>query len=362
VQLNTMLDHLSDLMYVRWLASALCSFAGLPIRLPDFLWQSVNIIAAAEQPLLRLPLCAAVRLIRVLVLVFTHVDCETAYGIKWSWAADALQQLLNCAVAAGLMQALPLGTAAKASQLCQGGSSIVGGSNSSSRERYAAAMSKDIIMCATSLLSHAEVRLSIMGEDVSECTVTERELLQEICHDFTHQPVAAEVVLQLLASRSMLMHQQLQAVQQQRQQQQLQLSPRLGKRMRGDLLLLSDPQPRLAPLLPAVAFLAAYAAVGRIGSSSSSSSSSENSLFSVEGMCEMVLLLHMQLLALKIHGRSDNKSVAASLLTLSGPALQLTAELLLLAAVHWQQLYHDLTGRQQQLLNLPDAEVPRAEV
>jgi hypothetical protein len=195
-----------------------------------------------------------------------------------------------------------------------------------------------------------------MKEDISQSTATEQELLQEICHHFTHQPVVAEVALQLLASRCMLMHRQLQAVQQQ-QQQQWQLSPQLGKRMRGDLLLLSDPQPRVAPLLPADAFVRADAEVLQIGSSSSS----EASLFSLDGMCEMVLLLHMQLLAFKLHGRSDTKGVASSRLTLSGPALQLTAELLLSAAVHWQQLYHNLTGRQQLLLNLPAAEVPPAE-
>jgi hypothetical protein len=158
----------------------------------------------------------------------------------------------------------------------------------------------------------------------------------------------------------MLMHRQLQAV-----QQQSQLLPQLGKRMRGDLLLLSDPRPRLLPLLPADAFLAADAAVLRIAvSSSSSSSSSEVSMFSVDEMRDMVLLLHLQLLAFKMYGRSDSSSgfVAASRLTLSGSALQLTAELLLLAAVHWQQLYHGLTGRQQLLLNLPEAELPAPDV
>jgi hypothetical protein len=159
----------------------------------------------------------------------------------------------------------------------------------------------------------------------------------------------------------MLMHRQLQAVQQQRQQQQSQLLPHLGKRMRGDLLLLSDPRPRLAPLLPTDAFLAADAAVLQIAASSSSS---EVSMFSVDEMRDIVLLLHLQLLAFSIYGRSNSSSgfVAASNLTLSGSALQLTAELLLLAAVHWQQLYNSLTGRQQLLLNLPEAEVPAADV
>jgi hypothetical protein len=336
----------------------LCSSTGLPMQLPDFLWQSVNIIAAAEQPLLRLPLCAAVRLIKAVVRVCTHVDCANALGIKWSWAADTLQQLLNFAVAAGLVRALPLGTTAEAFLLYKDGSSMAG-SSSSCRMRYVEAVIPDIITCATSLLCFAESKLHDKKENIPGCTAAEKEELQEICHHFTNQPVVAEVALQLLASRCMLVSYQLQAVQQQRlQQQQSQLLPQPGKRMRGDLLLLSNPQPRLIWLLPADAFLRADAAV--MGVDSSSSSSSEVGMFSVDAMADMVLLLQLQLLALKAYGRSHNSSAAASLLTLSGPALQLLAELLLLAAVHWQQLYHSLTGWQQLLLNLPKAELTEA--
>jgi hypothetical protein len=343
--------------YVAVAALSFC--AGLLIQLPDFLWQSVNIFAAAEQPLLRLPLCAALRLIKALLRVFTQVDCSSALGIAWSWAADMLQQLLNCAVAAGLMRALPQGTTAKAFQLFKDGSSIAGdssnsgsiGGSSSSRKRYAEAMSRDIISSATSLLSFAESSI----QDRKACTAAEREELQEICHHFTHQPVVAEVALQLLASRCVLLHQELQAVQ--RQQQQFQLSPQLGKRMRGDLLLLSDPRPRLVRVLPADAFLRADAAVVQ-----NDSSICYVSMSCIDEMSDIALLLHLQLLALQVHGRSGNSSLAASRLTLSAPALQVTAELLLLAAVHWQQLYNDLSAEEQQLLKLPAAELTPAEV
>jgi hypothetical protein len=93
----------------------LCSCAGLPLQLPQFLWQAINIIAAAKEPLLQAPLCATVSLIKSVVRVVTHDDCVNAVGIKWEWAADTLQQLLNCAIATGLLQALPRGTAARAS-------------------------------------------------------------------------------------------------------------------------------------------------------------------------------------------------------------------------------------------------------
>jgi hypothetical protein len=163
-------------------AAFLCRF----IQLPQFLWQAVNIIAAAEEPLLHVPLCATVSLMKSLVRVLTHDDSVNSLGIQWSWAADTLQQLLNCAVAVGLLQALPLGTESKASRLFQIGSSIAGDSSSSSIE-LAQDMSQDIITCTTSLLCCAEAKLRNTTYNLRERTTDheEKKLLQEICHDFS---------------------------------------------------------------------------------------------------------------------------------------------------------------------------------
>jgi hypothetical protein len=339
--------------------------AGLPIQLPEFLWRRVTLTAAAKQLLLCLPLCAVARLIRAIVRVVTHVDCADAIGVKWSWAADVVQQLLNYAVAAGLMRALPSGTTAKALKLFNGDSSIVSASSSSSSRRFqdADGLSRDIISSTTSLICFAESRLREKRDNIQHFTAAEKELLQEICHHFTHQPVVAELVLQLLAARCVPMHAMLQALQLQPQQRQRQLRLQLGKRMRGDLLLLSDPRKRLAALLPADAFLAGDAAVLQL-SSNGSCGEDAVSMCSVDEIGVMVFMLHVQLLHVKVYGSSNNSSgsVEASRMTLSGPSLQLTAELLLLAAVHWQQLYQDLTGQQQQLLNKQEEDLTAAEV
>jgi hypothetical protein len=128
--------------------------------------------------------------------------------------------------------------------------------------------------------------------------------------------------------------------------------------MRRDLLLLSDPKQRLSELLPGDAFLASDAGL----QDGSSSSSGEVSKLMVQEMSGMLCLQHLMLLHASVYGSSDDCSSAdACRLALSRPALQLTAELLLLAAAHWQQLYHSLTGRQQWLLNKQKAQLARDE-
>jgi hypothetical protein len=79
---------------------------------------------------------------------------------------------------------------------------------------------------------------------VSDCVYSNDSTSEFITHE-----AVAEITLQLLASSCVLIRTQ------QQQQQQGLLSRQLGKRMRGDLLLLPDPQLQLSHLLPSRLFL-----------------------------------------------------------------------------------------------------------
>jgi hypothetical protein len=151
------------------------------------------------------------------------------------------------------------------------------------------------------------------------------------------------------------LHEHLESVQQQQRTPLLPLLPQLGKGMRGDQLLLSNPQQRLVALLPEDLFITADAAYmvanGFIDK--------EVCMFDAQQMCGMVHVLHLVLTAAAADSssRSISASARACLMLLSGPALQLTSELLLLAAVHWQQLYYSLTEQQRRLLAAQKAEL-----
>jgi hypothetical protein len=155
--------------------------------------------------------------------------------------------------------------------------------------------------------------------------------------EFIFRPAVAEVATQLLASRCLLLYQQnvegagdhqnhirqlarREQQQQQEQCQQTQLSrQQLGRRMRGDVLLLTDPQPRLAELLPSAAFLSADAAA--TGTSDSYSTYLDTSI---------------TLWALSLPAALDSVSDIA----VSAAGLQLSVQLLSQAGVRCMQVFY----------------------
>jgi hypothetical protein len=131
------------------------------------------------------------------------------------------------------------------------------------------------------------------------------------------------------------MHKQhVQHQQEQQQQQGEALIRQLGKRMRGDLLLLADPRDQLLPLLPSSEFLAADAAALADGDLS----------FGINDVMWGSSALSVSV-SDPIACRSRNHPV------LSAAALQLSSQLLLMAAAFWQQNYYDLSEQQQMLLS-----------
>jgi hypothetical protein len=154
---------------------------------------------------------------------------------------------------------------------------------------------------------------------------------------FLASPAVAELMLQLLALRCLLMHKQ--HVQHQ-QQQGLALSRQLGKRMRGDLLPLADPRAQLLPLLPSSEFLAADAAALAAGDCS----------VRVHDVC-------VGLQALEVSIETATGSRLLNHPALSAASLQLSLQLLRMAAAYWQQHYHGLSEQQQTLLSRGAADV-----
>jgi flagellar motor protein MotB len=158
-----------------------------------------------------------------------------------AWAADLLQQMLSCAVAAGLMRSLSGGGGDQAAAAAAHATSASSSSSSGAAlDSSAQAMCSSISITASTLFCPTA---PLWGNKAA--TATEQYAV------FAAHPAVAEVALQLLATRCVVIHKM--QVQHQGQQQQQQLLQQLGKRMRGDLLLLSDPQPRLAVLLPGAA-------------------------------------------------------------------------------------------------------------
>jgi hypothetical protein len=159
--------------------------------------------------------------------------------------------------------------------------------------------------------------------------------------EFLASPAVTEVMLRLLASRCLLLHMLL--VQQQKQQQQGQVLIRqLGKRMRGDLLLLADPRDRLLPLLPSDQFLAADAAALAAADSSS----------------DVPYSVILCLTALGV-GISNSAVSSRNNPRLAAAVLQLSSQLLPIAAAHWQLIYHSLSQQQQQFLSNEAADLDR---
>jgi hypothetical protein len=177
---------------------------------------------------------------------------------------------------------------------------------------------------------------------------------------FIIQPQMPEIALQLIAAwivhahegftlsqRVCLLEQRLNL----RQQPSLQMSWRLGWRMRGDLLLLPDPKQHMAEVMPneqlvkccsmfkegkISPIIEAYvmhltcvstlhSAIGAAGSSGGSSIGGSSS-------------------------GSGGSSAAISSPTLTAASLQLTSYLLLLAAARWQQTYQQLQQKHRTLL------------
>jgi hypothetical protein len=254
-------------------------------------------------------------------------------GINWSWAAELLQQLLNCAVAAGLLPALPGGSASAAAVAIRQrysssssssraggvtGSSSSDGGNSSCLKVIA----RDIVNVASSLIESAVMVSLVKG----------------VCGTFTREPAVAEMTLHLLALRCCQINQQQE--EQQDQVPMCQLSEQLGRCMRGDLLLLPDPaeQRLLQQLLPAEAVLDKLISL-EPGSDDDDDLEERciELLSSVQSMAT-VLLLHMD---------SPNWQLRSPVL--SAAALQLSAELLLRAAAHWQRQYMLLPKAQRAL-------------
>jgi hypothetical protein len=205
-----------------------------------------------------------------------------------------------------------------------------------------------LVRCAASCVRHY-TRSEQSGRAVVQ------QLFSEVYHEFTGQPVLTEVALQVLASRCVLLHRELQVVQRRRlhhQQQLLPLSQQLGKRMRGNKLLLSDPRQCLAELLPGDAFVAADAAYLQLTSSGGSSAVLRLGAGELYAMLGMLFSTSTMLCK-----PGTTSSTVASQLALFGQALPMIAELLLLSAVHWQQLYYSLTEQQQRLLTTRTAEL-----
>jgi hypothetical protein len=143
----------------------------------------------------------------------------------------------------------------------------------------------------------------------------------------------ADAVYALCAAAPVQYVQQLHS----QQQQQLRLSRQLGRRMRGDLLLLQDPQQHLEKLLPSETFLAAGAeAAAEIGRSTF-----------LQDTRDFVT----QLVTIAYIPASCRQATAA---LQSAAALQLTVELLLQATLCWQQEFYSLPEEQRKLLQADD--------
>jgi hypothetical protein len=311
----------SQLLYTLT-AAATATAAELPQRLPGFLWQSVQFTAASGQPVLSRPVVSTVTMFKPMVQLLCSLDFTAVHNINWAWAETTMQQLLKCAVAAGVMTALPGSSTevAAAALSCK-----AAGSDGSSSSRNEQRFITDIIEVSVMLNSPAVklARTTKPGETSFNAGTW--------C-GFLASPAVAEFMLQLLASRCLLLHKQHVQHQKQQQQQQQVLMRQLGKRMRGDLLLLADPRGQLLPLLPSVEFLAADAA----------SLAAVDSSFVIYSVIFCLTALGVGISNCSVSSCSHPGTAAA--------VLQLFSQLLPMAAAHWQQSFHSLSQQQQTLL------------
>jgi hypothetical protein len=248
-------------------------------------------------------------------------------GVGWAWSTELLQQLLNYAVAAGLIPALPGGSAAAAaveySEDCSLScfSSTSGVLQMVTSESWLAVIADSVIEAASDLV-----------EAAGPCAVSSGFGTAA----FIEQPVVADVALHLLALRCWQIHQQLQ---EQQQQQGLRLSPQLGRQLHGDLLLLPDPAKMyLRQLVPKEMILTAQA-ISEAESDLPPEERCQQLLKSAQGLASMLLMHSTSISA--VHPDSPMHSAEA---------LQLSAELLLRAAMQLQLQYVQLPESQQALL------------
>jgi hypothetical protein len=190
----------------------------------------MQILAEAQQPLTAGPLPGTIGLVKLVNNAITHESYASVHGIQWKWQADILQQLLDFAVAAGLMRALP------------------GDGASSAAVAYSRSLSSN--SSSSSIAGFLCINIARTAEDMIAVAVSHPDYKGDSVSEFMTQEAVAEATLQLLATRCVLIHKQ-----QQQQQQQGLLSRQLGQRMRGDLLLLPDPQQQLSQLLPSAIFV-----------------------------------------------------------------------------------------------------------
>jgi hypothetical protein len=189
-----------------------------------------------------LQLAHAFSLAKAVVHTLAHPRCIAAHGMSWQWAEQVLQQLLKCAVPAGLLRGLPGGCMdAAAVALLAVGQTL--GSSSGTKSR--AVVDAECLIC-TSIAASAGC---LFEAALRQRDATKGKGEEEMQEKFVSQPAVAEAALQLLAVRCLLVQQQLQHWQQ--QQRGLMLRQQ-GRHMRGDVLLLlpSDLQQHLAQLLP----------------------------------------------------------------------------------------------------------------
>jgi hypothetical protein len=248
----------------------------------------------------------------------TPSGIKTHDDIDWLWATDALTQLLYFAVSAGLMRALPGGTAvAAAAAAAAPNKEVTGGSSSSVKDSRQQELAR-LFCCEITAAAHNVFNHSTLGSHAQQNSVPRVA--------FTGQQVIAEVVMQMLASCCIDMHRELIKQQQQQEQQQQQQEEaasqplqRLSSRPRNKLLLLPlllpDPQPQLVQLLSGDPLLHAATAISRSGCYESHCSQ----LYNWTG----VLCRHLSAV------RTVARSIKASSPALSSAALQLSSQLLL---------------------------------
>jgi hypothetical protein len=260
------------------------------------------------------------------------------HSINWGWAETAVQQLLQYALVAAIANPSPDSSpevlaVAKLRKAAGCDGTISSSSDSGTLQRHIA----DIIEVPLLLISPA-------AKIAATYKKGETYRRADLWCRFLANPAVADFTLQLLASRCLLMHKQRVQHQMEQQQQQGQaLMRQLGKRIRGDLLLLADPRDQLLPLLPSNEFLAADAAAA-LGAGDSSCG--------IDNICS-------GLTALRISIGNVDESSSRNHPVLSAAALQLSLQLLRVAAAYWQQHYYSLSEQQQTLLSLSAAAVSR---
>jgi hypothetical protein len=267
--------------------------------------------------------------------------------MNWHWADQLLQQLLKCAMAAGLLRALPEGCLAAAGIAVDHNPS---GGSSSGTGRRPISDAERLICTSVTASAGCLFDAALRQRDATKGGGRDEEMQTH----FVSQPVVAEVALQLLAVRCLLTHKQL--AQWQQQQRGL-MSGQQGRHMRRDVLLLlpSDLQQHLAQLLPPGVMIDVIAANTAAGRTSNDMPAGQQHWEEMRRLVS-VLQLHVTIVA---NSQSDGSISSPAL---SAAVLQLSAVLLLLAAAEWQRQWCALTVQQQELLKADTAALDEAAV